>query len=142
MKTLILWTPKKCRKAKTIGLATAVCSAATIVDLRRYARDGQGRLWIVDAATAEEARAIIARHKAGDDAAGMTAALDDGRTVAIGTQAVLAIGGANESRRKWDARLASQGRVTENQSRALTGDVDADMRRALSAGPAGLLGSN
>jgi len=141
MKTLLLWTAKGCRKPKMIGTATAVCSTATIHDMRRAATAGRGRLWIVDADTAADARDQIARHKAGEDGiAAMTAVLDDGRTVAIGMRAVLAIGGANESRRNWDARIARQGRVTEDQSRALTGDLDTDMHRALSARPAALLG--
>ena len=69
----------------------------------------------------------------------MSAVVDDGRTVALGMQAVLAIGGADESLRNWDARIAGQGRVTANQSRALTGDLDDDMRRALSGGAAAIL---
>ena len=140
MPTLLRWTATGCRKPKTQGTATAVCSAATTHHMRRSATDGRGRLWIVDAATAAEARELIARHKAGESVAAMSAVVDDGRTVALGMQAVLAIGGANESLRNWDARIAGQGRVTEDQSRALTGDIDADMLRGLSGGAAASLG--
>jgi hypothetical protein len=140
MKTLLLWTAKGCRKPKVQGTATAAGSAATIHTMRRSATDGRGRLWIVDAATAAEARELIARHKAGEDGvAAMSAVVDDGRTVALGTQAVLAIGGANESLRHWDARLARQGRVTVEQTRALTGDLEADMLRGLFGGAEGIL---
>ena len=141
MKTILLWTAKGCRKPKMQGTATAECSAVTIRNLRRSAADGRGRLWIVDATTAAEARELIARHKAGEDGvAAMTAVVDDGRTVALGMQAVLAIGGADESLRNWDARIAGQGRVTANQSRALTGDLEADMLRGISGGPSDILG--
>ncbi len=139
MKTLLLWTAKGCRKPKVQGTATAAGSAATIHTMRRSAGDGRGRLWVVDAATAAEARELIARHRAGESVAAMSAVVDDGRTVALGTQAVLAIGGANEAMRHWDARLARQGRVTVEQSKALTGDLDADMLRGLSGGAEGIL---
>ena len=138
-RTLLLWTAKGCRKPKMQGTATAVCSAVTIRNLRRSAADGRGRLWIVDAISAAHARGLIAKHKAGERGFAMSAVVDDGRTVALGMQAVLAIGGANESLRNWDARIAGQGRVTANQSRALTGDLEADMLRGLS-GPSDILG--
>lgn len=145
VKTMILWTRKGCRKPKMIGTATAECSAATIHDLRTAARAKEGKLWIVDSHSAAGARASIARHKAGDTASsiargsGMVLSVDDGRTVALGFLAVLAVGGANESIRHWNDRIAHQGRVNTRQSRALTGDTEVDMIRALSDGPAGLL---
>jgi hypothetical protein len=93
MKTMILWT-SGCRKPKMQGTATAVCSAVTIETFRRMARERKGYLWIVDAETAADAREMIKRYRAGLPAADMNATVDDGRTVALGTNACLAIGGA------------------------------------------------
>ena len=134
MKTMLFWCPKGCRKAKMQGLATAASSAATIRWMRTAALERRGRAWIVEASSAAEGRGLIKAHKAGESIAAMVAVLDDGRTVAIGTSAVVAIGGANESLRNWDARIARQGRVTIEQSKALTGDLEADMLRGLPGG--------
>lgn len=146
IKTMLLWTRKGCRKPKMQGTATAVCSAATIEQFRKMARAGEGRFWLVDARTAEEARRIIAAHvrgslrvKEGRNSAAFIAVTDEGRTVALGRLAVAALGGAREACEKWDERIRRQGKVTERQSKALTGDEDLDMRRAFGRGPGGVL---
>jgi len=123
MKTVLFWLPKGCRKPKMQGLATAVCSAATIQVFRRMALDGKGKFFIVDCETAAQGRDIIKSRKAG-----MVANLDDGNTIVLGVTAVLAINGANESCANWDSRIAQNGKVSERESRALRGD-DSDMGR-------------
>jgi hypothetical protein len=125
-RVIIFWLPKKCRKPKQVGLATAVGSAATIHDFARMAFDGGGRLFVVEAPTAEFGRQLIRAHQSnnGSDigAPGMETVLAGGRVVAIGTRACLALAGAADSIRQWDARIAARGRVTCDESRALRGD--------------------
>jgi hypothetical protein len=58
MKTIIFYTRKGARKAKQQGLATAPGSAVTIRTLSQMALRGDGRLYIVDAPTAEHGYAL------------------------------------------------------------------------------------
>ena len=125
-RVIIFWLPKRHRKPKQVGLATAVGSAATIHDLARSAFDGGGRLFVVEAPTAEYGRQLIRAHldqqssELGSPA--MKTVLSNGRVVAIGLGACLALAGAADSIRRWDSRIATRGRVTCDESRALSGD--------------------
>ena len=122
MKTLILWRRKRARTFKTVGLATADGSAATIATMWRAAAKGDGTLAIVDAPNAEVARAILARHFSGptrDCNIGVAMQSLDGRAVALGARAVLAVAGASEACRHWDARLARDGKVKVQDTTAL-----------------------
>jgi len=124
MKTLILWKPKRCRIYKVQGTATAECSAIRIRDFQRMAEEGKGTVAIVDAESADDARRIIQEHESGqsDPAIGLVKA--DGRILALGSNAVLAIAGAAHAIANWQSRIDSQGKVSRNQSRALRSDVD------------------
>ena len=149
MKTMIFWLRKGSRKPKMVGLATANCSVLTISDFSRMAREGKGRLFVVDGPNAAHGRRMIARrelqlldtylrfqaranrvpiHRAGDKpdigAAAMTANLEGGRVVAIGAIACQAIAGAAEGARNWDARLARDGSVKIRDTRAIGGRSD------------------
>lgn len=125
-RVIIFWLPKRCRKPKQVGLATAVGSAATIHELARVALEGGGRLFVVEAPTAEYGRQLIRSHN--DEqrpeigSPGMQTVLANGRVVAIGVRACLALAGAADSIRQWDSRIATRGRVTCDESRALRAD--------------------
>ncbi len=125
-RVILFWLPKRCRKPKQVGLATAIGSAATIHDLARRAFEGGGRLFVVEAATADYGRQLIQAHLGRQSpeigSPGMKTVLGGGRVVAIGTRACLALAGAADSIQKWDSRIASRGRVTCDESRALRGD--------------------
>ena len=56
MKTIIFYTAKRARTPKMQGLATAAGSASVIRELCRLARCGTGRVYLVDAPTAEHGR--------------------------------------------------------------------------------------
>lgn len=121
-KCMIFWLQKGTRVPKMQGLASAAGSVLTLDTFFRAAREGRGRLFIVDGRNASEGRDLIRRWRAGESVAGMCAVLEGpDRIVAIGTDACLAVGGASFKAQVWDARIASQGRVTEKQSRALDG---------------------
>lgn len=128
MKTMIFWLRKGSRKPKMVGLATADCSVLTISDFSRMAREGKGRLFVIDGPNAAHGRRMIASHRAGDKpdigAAAMTANLEGGRVVAIGAIACQAIAGAAEGARNWDARLARDGGVKIRDTRAIGGRSD------------------
>ena len=121
-KTFIMWRRKRSRTFKTQGLATAVCSAASVSTFWRMAQAGEGTLAIVDAPTADHARRIIAAHltKQQQDIGkpGITGQHGP-NVITLGTNAMLAIAGASEAVRHWDARLARDGRVREADTRAL-----------------------
>ena len=125
-RVILFWLPKRCRKPKQVGLATAVGSAATIYDFARMAFEGGGRLFVVEAPTADYGRQLIAAHLSHQrpeiGSPGMQTVLAGGRVVAIGTRACLALAGAADSIRQWDKRIAARGRVTCDESRALRGD--------------------
>src|SRR5208283_431784 len=115
MKTIIFFNAKRARTPKMQGLATAAGSASVIRELCRLAKCGKGRVYLVDAPTAEHGRRRIAAFRAGEKpdigAPPMTTVLDNGRVVAIGANACLALAGASEAIRHWDARLRRDGRV-------------------------------
>jgi hypothetical protein len=122
MKTLILWRRKRTRTFKQVGLATADGSAVTIRDFWLQAVKGNGTLAVVDAPTAAHARAALARHFSGptrDAHLGVVMQALDGRAVALGARAVLAVAGASEACRNWDARLQRDGRVRVQDTTAL-----------------------
>ena len=125
-RVIIFWLPKRCRKPKQVGLATAVCSAATLHQLATSAIQGNGRLFIVEAPNAAYGRQLISAHSGAQEleigAPGMKTVLADGRIVAIGTSGCLALAGAADSIRNWDSRVARRGRVTQAESRALGSD--------------------
>jgi hypothetical protein len=123
MKTIIFFTRKRARTPKMQGLATAAASASVIRELCRLARCDKGRVYLVDAPTAEQGRRRISAFHAGQKpdigAPPMTAVLDNGRVVAIGANACLALAGASEAIRHWDARLRRDGRVKVQDTVAL-----------------------
>ena len=122
MKTLILWRRKRSRTFKQLGLATADGSAATIATMWRAAAAGDGTLAIVDADNAAAARERIACFLSGhhdDPAHGVVMQSLDGRAIALGARAVLAVAGASEACRHWDARLRRDGKVKIQDTRAL-----------------------
>jgi hypothetical protein len=123
MKTLIMWRRKRSRTFKMWGLATADCSACTIREGWRMAARGDGTLAIVDAPTAEHARRAIAAHlrdqRPDIGGAGVVGVHCDGRVITLGPQAALAIAGASEAIRHWDARLHRDGKVRVADTSAL-----------------------
>lgn len=66
MKTIIFFTRKRARTPKLQGLATAAGSASVIRELCRLAKSGKGRVYLVDAPTAEHGRRRIAVFRAGE----------------------------------------------------------------------------
>jgi hypothetical protein len=127
MKTIILWCRKRARTFKQVGLATAPSSATCIRTFWRMAADGEGTLAIVDAADVTVARATIAAHLREPrlEAPGVIMQSLDGRAFALGAQAVLAVAGASEACRHWDARLARDGKVKIQDTTALGPRSDA-----------------
>jgi hypothetical protein len=113
MKTIIFFTRKRARTPKMQALATASGSAVVIRELCRMAKAGEGHLYLVDAPTAEYGRRRIAAFRAGDKpdigAPAMTTVIDNGRVVAIGANAGLALAGASEAIRHWEARRRRDG---------------------------------
>ena len=67
MKTISFFTAKRARTPKMQGLATAAGSASIIRELCRLARCGKGRVYLVDAPTAEHGRRRIAAFRAGEN---------------------------------------------------------------------------
>src|ERR1700758_5155268 len=123
MKTIIFFTRKRARTPMMQGLATAAGSASVIRELCRLARCGQGRVYLVDAPTAEHGRRRIVAFRAGQKpdigVPPMTTVINNGRVVAIGANACLALAGASEAIRHWDARLSRDGRVKVQDTVAL-----------------------
>jgi hypothetical protein len=123
MKTIILYVRKGARRAKQQGLATAPGSAVTIRTLSQMALRGDGRLYIVDAPTAEHGRRLIAAHRTGSPldigAPPTKTVLANGRVVALGPNAMQALAGASEAIRHWNARLARDGSVRIRHTTAL-----------------------
>jgi hypothetical protein len=123
MKTIIFFTRTRARTPEMQGLATPAGSASVIRELCRLARSGKGRVYLVDAPTAEHGRRRIAAFLGGQQpdigTSPMTAVLDNGRVVAIGANACLALAGASEAIRHWDARLRRDGRVKVQDTIAL-----------------------
>jgi hypothetical protein len=123
MKTLILWRRKRSRMFKQVGTATAEGSACTVRTFWRMAANGEGTLAIVDAPTVGWARRRLAQHflntRPDIGAPGVVMQSLDGRALALGARAVLAVAGASEAIRHWDARLARDGRVRVQDTSAL-----------------------
>ena len=67
MKTIIFFTRKRARTPKMQGMATAAGSASVIRELCRMARCGKGRVYLVDAPTAEHGRRRIVAFRAGQE---------------------------------------------------------------------------
>ncbi len=120
-KVCLMWLPKRCRKPKMVGTATAACSALSIRDFTLMAEQGKGRLWIVEAPTAADARAAIKLDKDGQSVAGMKTVV--GNVTAIGIKACMALAGASQSIRNWDANIAKHGIVPIEETKALTKDA-------------------
>ena len=142
-KVMIMWLEKGCRKPRYQGTATANCSAATIHQFATMAREGKGRLAIIQGYSTADARKILDAYKAerytmirkcyqslaakaGVDLdsppyCGLTqmGVGSDGRITLIGPDAIRAWEGHFGSCAAWGRRIAAQGRVTVNQSRAL-----------------------
>src|ERR1700738_2932055 len=99
MKTIIFFTAKRARTPKMQGLATAAGSASIIRELCRLARRGKGRVYLVDAPTAEHGRRRIAAYRAGEKpdigAPPMTTVLDNGRRSDRGRLILRGTGGSN-----------------------------------------------
>jgi hypothetical protein len=123
MKTIMFYVRKGARKAKQQGLATAPGSAVTIRTLSQMALGGDGRLYIVDAPTAEHGRRLIEAHRTGSrpdiGAPPTKTVLANGRIVALGLNAMQALAGASEAIRHWNARLARDGSVRIRDTTAL-----------------------
>jgi hypothetical protein len=123
MKTIIFYVRKGARRAKQQGLATAPGSAVTIRTLSQMALRGDGRLYIVDAPTAEHGRRLIAAHRTESPldigAPPTKAVLANGRVVALGLNAIQALAGASEAIRHWNARLARDGSARIRDTTAL-----------------------
>ena len=122
MKTLILWKRKRCRKARMVGTATATCSALTIMDFSMMALRGDGTLYVIDAQNVNDARAIVGiydENKGSPERFKVPVSDTNGQIVAIGERAVQALSGAGQSIAQWGHRVATQGRVTASQSKAL-----------------------
>jgi hypothetical protein len=123
MTTIIFFTAKRARTPKMQGLATAAGSPSVIRELCRLAKARKGRVYLVDAPTAEHGRRRIASFRAGQKSdigsPPVTTVLDNGRVVAIGAGACLALAGASEAIRHWDARLRRDGRVKVQDTIAL-----------------------
>jgi len=123
MKTIIFYVRRGARRPKQQGLATAPGSAVTIRTLCQMALRGDGRLYIVDAPTAEHGRRLIAAHRTGSGPdignPGVKTVLADGRIVALGLNAMQAFAGASEAIRHWNTRLARDGTVRIGDTTAL-----------------------
>jgi hypothetical protein len=122
-KTLLFWKPKRCRKPKMVGTATATCSALTIMDFSRMALRGDGTFYVIDAATADVGRAIIRiydENKSTPEKFTVSVSDTNGKIIAVGDRAVQALKGAGQSISLWESRIQEQGRVTDQQSKALT----------------------
>jgi hypothetical protein len=123
MKTIIFYVRKGARRAKQQGLATAPGSAVTIRTLSQMALRGDGRLYVVDAPTAEHGRRLIAAHRVGSrpeiGAPPAKTVLANGRVVALGLHAIQALAGASEAIRHWNARLARDSSVRIRDTTAL-----------------------
>src|SRR5215471_962196 len=123
MKTIIFFSRKRARTPKMQGLATAAGSASVIRELCRLAKCGKGSVYLVDAPTAEHGRRRIAAFRGGErpdiGTPPMTTVLENGRIVAIGTNACLALAGASEAIRHWNARLRRYGIVKIRDTTAL-----------------------
>jgi len=123
MKTLFMWRRKRSRTYKQVGTATAEGSAANLRTFWLMAQNGEGSLAIVDAPTAKHARAQIAAHLRDQHLhlgkPGVVGHHGDKNVITLGPMAALAVAGASEAIRHWDARLARDGKVKVADTTAL-----------------------
>lgn len=131
MKTMCMWVRSGCRKPKFERLATTPGAAGYIINTAQAARANRGKLYIVDAKTADHARLLIKvfttaaanRHKClPPNTIPVVLSLCDDRIVAIGTTAVLAIHGASRAARLWSQRIKQYGAVPDNMDNPLHND--------------------
>ena len=131
MKTMCMWVRSGCRKPKFEQLATTPGAAGYIINTAQAAKANRGRLYIVDAKTADHARLIINvytsavknRHKSlPPNIIPVVLSLCDDRIVAIGKTAVLAIHGASRANRLWQQRIKQYGAVPNNMDNPLHHD--------------------
>ena len=117
MKTMCMWVRSGCRKPKF----------GYIINTAQAAKAKRGKLYIVDAKTADHARTIINLYNkhlapADPDLLPVVLSLCDDRIVAIGTTAVFAIHGASRAARLWDHRIAKYGAVPDAMDNPLHQD--------------------
>ena len=127
MKTMCMWVRSGCRKPKFEQLATTPGAAGYIINTAQAAKAKRGKLYIVDAKTADHARTIINLYNkhlapADPDLLPVVLSLCDDRIVAIGTTAVFAIHGASRAARLWDHRIAKYGAVPDAMDNPLHQD--------------------
>jgi hypothetical protein len=131
MKTMCMWVRSGCRKPKFERSAKSPGAAGYIINTAQAAKANRGKLYIVDAKTADHARAIIhlyttakkERHKTLDpNVLPVVLSLCDDRIVAIGTTALHAIHGASRAARLWDQRIAKYGAVPDAMDNPLHHD--------------------
>jgi hypothetical protein len=128
MKTMCMWVRSGCRKPKFERLASTPGAAGYIISTTKAAREMRGKLYIVDAKTADHARTIIKlyttskkeRHKTlNPNVLPVVLSLCDDRIVAIGPTACAAIHGASRANRMWNQRLAKYGAVPDSMDNPL-----------------------
>lgn len=120
MKTMFFFLAKGCRKPRSRGLATATGSILKIHDYRGYVKQYGGKFFIIDCESADHGRRIIEDWRNGKFAPGASWwEYDEGRIVCIGGRACLAFRKSEYGIEQWERRIATQGKVTSDQSRAL-----------------------
>ena len=130
MKTMCMWVRSGCRKPKFEQLATTPGAAGYIINTAQAAKANRGRLYIVDAKTADHARLIIKVYTSAvnthkclpANVMPVVLSLCDDRIVAIGKTAVLAIHGASRAARLWNQRIKQYGAVPDNMDNPLHHD--------------------
>ena len=127
MKTMCMWVRSGCRKPKFEQRATTPGAAGYIINTAQAAKAKRGKLYIIDAKTADHARTIINLYNkhlapADPDLLPVVLSLCDDRIVAIGTTAVFAIHGASRAARLWDHRIAKYGAVPDAMDNPLHQD--------------------
>ncbi|MAN63859.1 MAG: hypothetical protein CMI60_18140 [Parvibaculum sp.] len=131
MKTMCMWVRSGCRKPKFEQLASTPGAAGYIINTAQAAKAKRGKLYIVDAKTADHARTIIniytiskqeRRKPVSLHALPVVLSLCDDRIVAIGATALHAIHGASRAARLWDQRIAKYGAVPDAMDNPLHHD--------------------
>ena len=131
MKTMCMWVRSGCRKPKFEQLATTPGAAGYIINTAQAAKAKRGKLYIVDANTANHARTIINLYNEAVAKRAKTLnpnllpvvlSLCDDRIVAIGITACSAIHGASRAARLWDHRIAKYGAVPDAMDNPLHHD--------------------
>jgi hypothetical protein len=128
MKTMCMWVRSGCRKPKFERSAKSPGAAGYIINTAQAAKANRGKLYIVDAKTADHARTIIKlyttskkeRHQTlNPNVLPVVLSLCDDRIVAIGKTAMLAIHGASRAARLWNARIKIYGAVPNHMDNPL-----------------------